>query len=746
MKNLKKSFIVASTIAMGAGGLNAPVMIHADNSEAPTLATKATTTAEAKEELESAKSNLSKAEDAYQKAKAELDTAADNADKAEKAASEAKTKAADAEKGLASAVQSAKDTAAEATSKAEEALKQANDEKTAADKAVKDAEATVKDAKDKVAVANDALNKAVKADPALAAKVDADNKAIDAAKADADAAKAKVDEGTAYAEKAEGLADAADQKVKDAEDADAKAKKAVEDAKAAIDAPKKDDAKTDGETEADKLAGFNFINSNCSDTYKFDSMLKTIRTYVDAHKDEADNNVVKAFKDVSDDEVKSYIEDLFSKEGLAKDADLVAEANTLRADKTNYQGAADPLKIGYDNMMYSAFSNFAASKVQVYALAEAKLGIPSTVENLAWGCDDPFDAWYKEEKKAYDSGTTDYGKTGHYLNLAGKDQRVAGLTFSAEHTAEMNFSTADDAHAVSPDDFKKALESYIADAGKTADTDKKDTVAADEAAKAYNDAVEAKKKTEQALADAKDDASTAHVNLMAAKNNLKNLQKAYDEKKDAVDKAQAKLDDDLNTSETAGKAKKELDAAEEALAKAQADLEAGKRAVEDAGTKAKAAEEALTQAKAANDKAATIDLTKPDTYKDYADITKAAAAKSDADTKLSDAEKAYKDALAAKNDKSAALTKAKSTYDSAKVYYDVVEKGTKDMINADASKKPDAKAAAGKTDDGAKKDAKAAQNKSPNTGVETPYMAYVLGLGAIAAITFIEIKKQKQKN
>lgn len=441
-------------------------------------------------------------------------------------------------------------------------------------------------------------------------------------------------------------------------------------------------------------ASFNYINQNCSEGYTYEDMLDKIKTYVSAHSSENDNKVVQAFSNVSDDTIRNYVVSVLSEKNLKKDADFVDEANKLRSDPSNYEGAAKELKIGYNHMMYSAFSSFASKGIIDHVLYKNFINPPGSYpgENIAWNYTDPFEGWYTEEKNLYDSGNRTFSDVGHYLNTADSDFSVAGFTISDDYVSEMNFSTSNRAGTTAtPDEFRSALSTYMSQADEAVkeaekelnDLGSQDTYTASEKdalAKAENNLknlqTEADKKdTEISTAEetlSKDKSEAEALRKKANENPLSEAQKkaasaaeayqkaieAHDQAANDLKQAQADLktaEDNLKAAQEANQtvvaARAEYDQAVKNEADAANALKEAEQGLSYAENQLTAAEKEETAAEKAKEKAYVIDLNQSDTYQDYSTVTEALERKKTADDNLKQAEKnwneknkAYEDA------------------------------------------------------------------------------------------------------
>ena len=162
--------------------------------------------------------------------------------------------------------------------------------------------------------------------------------------------------------------------------------------------------------------------------------------------------------------------------------DFIDECNALRAKHnlsalkvTDYLMACEEADVNWSKHNYEHAQQF-------------NIG-----ENLAWNYSDPFYGWYDVEKAAYESGTTEFSKVGHYLNIINSDYATTGFAISETDygvTMEQSFYFGnyyddilgdyfyeDTDTAYTTDEYRKridAYESYLADTlfEDVTDTDK----------------------------------------------------------------------------------------------------------------------------------------------------------------------------------------------------------------------------------------------------------------------------------
>ncbi len=109
------------------------------------------------------------------------------------------------------------------------------------------------------------------------------------------------------------------------------------------------------------------------------------------------------------------VNDATSLDNMKAALDMIDDCNLIRANL-----GLSPLTVT-DYMMAVAQSNANAS---AYILTSTQQY--NVAENVAWASSDPFRVWYVNEKRLYDTGTTDFQKTGHYQNIVNTSFTVTG--------------------------------------------------------------------------------------------------------------------------------------------------------------------------------------------------------------------------------------------------------------------------------------------------------------------------------
>lgn len=205
--------------------------------------------------------------------------------------------------------------------------------------------------------------------------------------------------------------------------------------------------------------GFEFVDSRTSGSSSFASIKSAI----------ASSSVSEYADSSMDDAVASALKS----DNIKKSIKLIRELNRLRARSDNAYGSVAPVKVDFDLMMYSAFSGYISEQTHNHTLFESGAGCPANLfsECLAWGYSDPFDGWYTEEKKIYDSDpNSSYSSVGHYLNSVSPDAEAVGLTYS-EGTSAMDMGTIGST-SVTLDEFETAFTEYTGDAAEKRDAAK----------------------------------------------------------------------------------------------------------------------------------------------------------------------------------------------------------------------------------------------------------------------------------
>lgn len=164
-----------------------------------------------------------------------------------------------------------------------------------------------------------------------------------------------------------------------------------------------------------------------------------------------------------------WLADLGSVDTIRKDIASIKECNKLRAGDGNF-GPLTPLKVSPVLMAFSAASSVASATFSVtyngtqHVLFASNYFKWSGGENLAWGYTDPFTGWYTAEKKIYDSGDTDYNKTGHYQNIVG-GWSVTGFAWNGSTTEQCfsgdYFAQENDPDVVSLSTYSNNFEAFV---------------------------------------------------------------------------------------------------------------------------------------------------------------------------------------------------------------------------------------------------------------------------------------------
>lgn len=169
--------------------------------------------------------------------------------------------------------------------------------------------------------------------------------------------------------------------------------------------------------------GIDFLNSVISnDSYKIANWKKLLAN-------SSDDNVKNAYDETTFNEA-------FSVKNLLELADLLDTCNNYRKTDDNFTEANNRVAMKLSpELVVSATASAMVSRNQVahvmYQTSDSAIsknnfpGASHSAENLSWGSSNPFNGWYTEEKKAYDS--KEKSGTGHYTNIT-EDYGTAPMT------------------------------------------------------------------------------------------------------------------------------------------------------------------------------------------------------------------------------------------------------------------------------------------------------------------------------
>ena len=102
--------------------------------------------------------------------------------------------------------------------------------------------------------------------------------------------------------------------------------------------------------------------------------------------------------------------------GVLRALDLIIEGNRLRS-----RHGLNALAVTDELMAMAAVNANMSAVIRAHWMGlRQSYGLQYTGENLAWGYDNPFEGWYEEEGRLYESGSR--SGVGHYLNLVNPEQ------------------------------------------------------------------------------------------------------------------------------------------------------------------------------------------------------------------------------------------------------------------------------------------------------------------------------------
>ena len=169
--------------------------------------------------------------------------------------------------------------------------------------------------------------------------------------------------------------------------------------------------------------GIDFLNSVISnDSYKIANWKKLLAN-------SSDDNVKNAYDETTFNEA-------FSVKNLLELADLLDTCNNYRKTDDNFTEANNRVAMKLSpELVVSVTASAMVSRNQVahvmYQTSDSAIsknnfpGASHSAENLSWGSSNPFNGWYTEKKKAYDS--KEKSGTGHYTNIT-EDYGAAPMT------------------------------------------------------------------------------------------------------------------------------------------------------------------------------------------------------------------------------------------------------------------------------------------------------------------------------
>lgn len=267
--------------------------------------------------------------------------------------------------------------------------------------------------------------------------------------------------------------------------------------------------------------GIDFLNSVISnDSYKIANWKKLLAN-------SSDDNVKNAYDETTFNEA-------FSVKNLLELADLLDTCNNYRKTDDNFTEANNRVAMKLSpELVVSATASAMVSRNQVahvmYQTSDSAIsknnfpGASHSAENLSWGSSNPFNGWYTEEKKAYDS--KEKSGTGHYTNIT-EDYGAApmtgiGISYGSEEYRVsycQRFANRAVGKTYTSQEWRNAVNSFASDAKAKLDQ-----------AKATKEKIEAK---DSSAVKYYIDAETA---LQNAKSDLAEKEKAVEEAKKAYE-------------------------------------------------------------------------------------------------------------------------------------------------------------------------------------------------------------------
>ncbi len=267
--------------------------------------------------------------------------------------------------------------------------------------------------------------------------------------------------------------------------------------------------------------GIDFLNSVISnDSYKIANWKKLLAN-------SSDDSIKSAYDETTFNEA-------FSVKNLLELADLLDTCNNYRKTDDNFTEANNRVAMKLSpELVVSATASAMVSRNQVahvmYQTSDSAIsknnfpGASHSAENLSWGSSNPFNGWYTEEKKAYDS--KEKSGTGHYTNIT-EDYGAApmtgiGISYGSEEYRVsycQRFANRAVGKTYTSQEWRNAVNSFASDAKAKLDQ-----------AKATKEKIEAK---DSSAVKYYIDAETA---LQNAKSDLAEKEKAVEEAKKAYE-------------------------------------------------------------------------------------------------------------------------------------------------------------------------------------------------------------------
>ena len=233
--------------------------------------------------------------------------------------------------------------------------------------------------------------------------------------------------------------------------------------------------------------------------------------------------------------------------------DFIRKCNELRIAEKNDPRTNNPLSTlkVTDYLMAAAQANANYSLTNTNHSEQFEIG-----ENIAWGYNNPFPAWYDDEKEAYLSGNPDFEKIGHYINIVNSEYFTTGFavakggSYSIEQVQTFlweneNSMTVDEYETRFMEYYNQVTEEYnkikpsLEKATTELETAKSNAVAYE---KDYNESVEKKNKNASEISAKKTEISSLEKSASEMQNKIDSLKKTSNEKQKNYNALQREYD------------------------------------------------------------------------------------------------------------------------------------------------------------------------------------------------------------
>lgn len=244
-------------------------------------------------------------------------------------------------------------------------------------------------------------------------------------------------------------------------------------------------------------------------------------------------NQIKNCKYASYTQVGSS-KDATSLKNMLKSLDYIRQCNQIRV-----QHGLPELKVS-DVLMAQAQANANAADVLMTHSLQFNVA-----ENLAWGYDAPFEAWYEYEKKLYDAGERERSLVGHYLNIIDPDYKVTGYALCYTNIDNDGFDQTNsqtfhlysiDGKTYSVDEYESRINAYIASLTTTPSEN------LENAKKRLAEALANQDKANETLNSAKEGSEQADTDYQNAKADYESIEGGLTDVKVALDHAAETLE------------------------------------------------------------------------------------------------------------------------------------------------------------------------------------------------------------